>query len=255
MSNLTLAEFIDQVGKAAQSYYPQYKILPSLCIAQALLESNKADYKKGLLSLSGLARECNNFYGMKWNSTCHCDRKAYKTKEWDKVTQQYIEIIAYFRKYPTMSDGIKGYFDFLTYKRYKNLQEITNYRTACELIRTDGWATSPTYTQNLIKRIEDLQLYRYDEPVINKAAGQTNNNKPLLKKGMRDSELGADYIKSWQLYLSTLGFSTVGLPDGVFGQKTEDAVMQYQAAYNTNHKDKPLIVDGIIGPATWATIL
>lgn len=250
MSNLSLTEFIDQVGKAAQSYYPQYKILPSLCIAQALLESNKADYRKGLLTLSGLARDCNNFYGMKWNSTCATDKKAYKTKEWDGT--KYIEIVAYFRKYPSISDGIRGYFEFLTYKRYKNLQGVTDYKKACELIRTDGWATSPTYTQNLIKRIEDLQLYRYDEAILNnkpvvekKPSGSKNNNMPLLKKGMRDSTLGADYIKSWQNYLSLLGFKCT--PDGIFGRKTEDAVMQYQATKN-------LVIDGIIGPATWATL-
>ena len=32
-------KFIDQIGKAAQAYYPKYQILPSLVIAMAIKES------------------------------------------------------------------------------------------------------------------------------------------------------------------------------------------------------------------------
>lgn len=241
---MELNDFIEEIGNAAIKYYPQYKILPSLCIAQALLESNKADYKKGLLKLSGLATECFNYYGMKWNSTCNCDRKAYKTKEWDGT--KYVDVIAYFRKYPSSELGIKGYFDFLTYKRYKNLQNVTDYKKACELIRTDGWATSPTYTANLIERIEFLQLYKYDEKVGVVTTNGVTTKHPTLRRGQKDSMLGADYIRSWQTYLSMLGFTCH--IDGIFGRETEDVVMQYQAFKKLKH------IDGIIGPETWGTL-
>ena len=164
MVDTSLYEFIDAIGHAAQSYYAEYQILPSLCIAQALLESNKADYRKGLLSLSGLAKDCHNYFGMKWSEGCGCDYKEYRTGE-QKKTGEYYTISAKFRKYKSLEDGVRGYFQFLQYKRYANLRGVTDYKVACNLIRQDGWATSLTYTENLIKRIESLQLYRYD-PIV-----------------------------------------------------------------------------------------
>ena len=47
-----------------------------------------------------------------------------------------------------------------------------------------------------------------------------------------------------QRRLSDLGYSQVGIPDGVFGPKTDEAVRQYQQANG-------LVVDGIVGPLTW----
>ena len=160
---MTLDEFIEKVGRSAQKYYSQYRILPSLCIAQALLESNKGNYKNGVLNLSGLATECHNYFGMKWTEGCGCDYKEYKTKE-QRKDGSYYEITARFRKYPDIDSGIRGYFDFLQYPRYANLKGVTSYQDACNLIRADGWATSLTYTENLIARIEYLQLYRFDPP-------------------------------------------------------------------------------------------
>lgn len=55
MSN---GDFIRMIGDAAVSYYPQYKILPSLTVAQAILESN--------WGRSRLSVECHNYFGMKW---------------------------------------------------------------------------------------------------------------------------------------------------------------------------------------------
>ena len=159
-----LQAFIDKVGKAAQGYYSQYKILPSLCIAQALLESNKVSYKVGL-KLSGLAANDHNYLGMKWSQGCGCDYREYKTSE-QRADGSYYQVVARFRKYPSLEAGIKGYFDFLQYPKYSNLKGVTDYRRACELIRQDGWATGLSYTQNLVARIKYLKLYEYDKPVI-----------------------------------------------------------------------------------------
>ena len=91
-------DFIKMIGDAAVSYYKEYRILPSLTIAQAILESNWGK--------SGLSRDCYNFFGMKWVSGCGCDFKEYKTKE-QKKDGTYVTITARFRKYRSVSDGIK----------------------------------------------------------------------------------------------------------------------------------------------------
>lgn len=64
---------------------------------------------------------------------------------------------------------------------------------------------------------------------------------PTLKKGST-----GEYVKHWQLFLTLQGIDC-GLPDGIFGPKTEKGVKQWQ-------KEHGLVADGIIGPKTWASI-
>lgn len=151
------ADFIKMIGDAAVRYYRDYGILPSLTIAQAILESN--------WGRSGLSRDCYNFFGMKWSKGCGCDYKEYKTKE-QKKDGSYITITAKFRKYNSVSEGIKGYYDFLQYKRYQNLRGVTDYNKACDLIRQDGWATSLSYAYNLKNYIKQYDLDDYDIDVL-----------------------------------------------------------------------------------------
>lgn len=151
---MTNQEFIEKVGQAAVKYYGQYKILPSLTIAQAILESRWGKSK--------LAVECHNYFGMKWVQGCGCAYKTYKTGEQRPDGKRYT-VEAKFRAYKTMSEGIKGYYDFLQYSRYKNLKGVKDYKKACLLIKEDGWATSLNYTKNLISVIETHHLDRYDK--------------------------------------------------------------------------------------------
>lgn len=154
---MTNSEFIKKIGNAAVKYYDKYKILPSLTIAQAILESNWGK--------SGLAKDCHNYFGMKWVEGCGTAYKEYPTKE-QRSDGSYYTVKARFRKYPNLEQGIKGYYDFLQYQRYKNLKGVTDYKEACKLIRLDGWATSLTYTNNLIKLIEAYKLTDYDKKAI-----------------------------------------------------------------------------------------
>jgi hypothetical protein len=154
---LEQSKFIEMIGNAAVSYYRDYGILPSLTIAQAILESNWGK--------SGLSKDCYNFFGMKWSRGCGCDYKEYKTKEQNK-DGSYKTITAKFRKYNSVSEGIKGYYDFLQYKRYQNLRGVTDYNKACDLIRQDGWATSLKYAQNLKSYIKQYSLDDYDLDVL-----------------------------------------------------------------------------------------
>lgn len=151
---MTNQEFIEKIGQAAVKYYDKYKILPSLTIAQAVLESRWGQSK--------LAVECHNYFGMKWTQGCGCDYKVYKTGEQRTDGTRYT-VEAKFRSYKTMSDGIKGYYDFLNCQRYKNLRGVTDYKKACKLIKEDGWATSLNYTKNLISVIETHHLHKYDK--------------------------------------------------------------------------------------------
>lgn len=190
------SEFIKKIGNAAIKYYSKYKILPSLTIAQAILESN--------WGRSGLSADCHNYFGMKWVEGCGTAYKEYSTKE-QRSNGEYYTIKARFRKYPSLEAGIKGYYDFLQYPRYKNLKGIKDYKEACKLIRLDGWATSLTYTNNLIKLIETYKLYDYDKKALgvtsesgnsNNKNKNNNNNKRYYRKYTGKSASLVDALKA-----------------------------------------------------------
>lgn len=141
-SALTAAQqnFIEKIGISAQRYYPTYKILPSLTIAQACLESS--------YGASALAQHYN-FFGMTAGSSWTgktCTIGSYK-----------------YRSYNSYDEGIKGYYDFITgISRYSNIIGETDYKKACQKIKDDGWAEDPSYTSKLIKIIESNGLTKYD---------------------------------------------------------------------------------------------
>lgn len=64
--------------------------------------------------------------------------------------------------------------------------------------------------------------------------------RPVLKKGDRN-----EYVRSWQTYLNANGYQC-GKADGIFGDKTEKAVMKWQQDHG--------IEAGYVGSRTWATI-
>ena len=131
------------------------QLLPSLCIAQACLES--------AYGTSELAVQANNLFGIKasnWSGRVY--NKA--TKEWDG--SKYITITAGFRAYDTMVACVEDYIKKLTtMPRYSNLVGCTDINKACEYIRADGWATSPTYTSSLLAVVKQFNLTRYDAAI------------------------------------------------------------------------------------------
>lgn len=164
--------FIETIGAAARKYYKVYNILPSLVIAMAIKESGWGK--------SRLSKEHYNFFGMKWVSTCGTKWVEYSTKEWDKKIQQYITIKAKFRSYAGIEEGIKGFYDFLQYKRYANLKGETDPAQACIKIQQDGWSTSPTYATSLYNDyIIKYGLTAYDTPDVQ----PDSDTKPYYIKG------------------------------------------------------------------------
>ena len=156
-------DFINMIGSAAVSLYNKYKILPSLTIAQAILESGWGK--------SGLSKDCYNYFGMKWSKSCGTEYKEYSTKE-QNADGSYVTIKAKFRKYASVEAGIQGYYDFLQYPRYTNLKGVTDYQKACDLIRQDGWATSLSYATNLKKYITTYKLASWDQKVLGGTTGE-----------------------------------------------------------------------------------
>ena len=152
---MTKQEFIDAVAKAVVEYAPQYGIcVHSPIIAQAILESN--------WELSTLSARYHNYFGLKTGS--NWTGKAVNLKTFEEYTPGvHVQIRDDFRVYDSLEDGIRGYFEFIQYPRYKNLKGITDPEDYLQTIKDDGYATSSKYVENNMALIRQYNLTQYDE--------------------------------------------------------------------------------------------
>ena len=135
---------------------------PSAIIAQAICESGWGDSK--------LASKYNNYFGMKCGSSWKGKYTDLKTKE-EYTKGTLTDIRAKFRAYDTLEQGIRGYFDFISAKRYANLKKANSAHEYIEMLKADGYATSSTYVDTVynIWRINDLG--KYDKGVATPVGG------------------------------------------------------------------------------------
>lgn len=151
---MTHKEFIEVIAKYVIKYANDYGIkVHSPIIAQAILESGWGG--------STLASKYNNFFGLKCGGSWKGKSVNMATKE-EYSVGTLTDIRANFRVYDSIEDGVKGYFEFISYSRYSNLKGVTNPEEYCKLIKADGYATSSTYVTNLMRVIRDNNLTRFD---------------------------------------------------------------------------------------------
>lgn len=145
-------KFIETIASEAIEGYKEYKILPSLTIAQAILESS---WGKSTLSL-----EANNLFGIKAYDDWSGSSIPKHTKEY--IKGQTVVVCANFKVYDSCSESIKDHNYLLSSDRYKAVRDANNYVEACYAIYNCGYASSPNYTNSLIKIIDTYKLYNYD---------------------------------------------------------------------------------------------
>ena len=150
---MTNSEFVEQIAEYVKKYAGMCGIkVHSPIIAQAILESGWGKSK--------LASKYHNYFGMKCGSSWRGKYTDMKTKEeYKKGT--LTDIRAKFRAYDTLEQGIRGYFDFISAKRYANLKKANSAHEYIEMLKADGYATSSTYVDTVynIWRINDLGKY------------------------------------------------------------------------------------------------
>lgn len=195
---MTHQEFIQQVAYYVQQYAPQYGIkVHSPIIAQAILESGWGKSK--------LASAYHNYFGLTCGSGW--DGKSVDMKTWEEYTPGVkTDKTRSFRVYDSMAAGIRGYFDFIQYPRYRNLKGVTDPKRYLELIKADGYATASNYVSAVYSIVTGYHLTEYDtnpapapaagtEPVAQTAAysfsvhevrqGQTGKSVALMQKCLR----------------------------------------------------------------------
>ncbi|AQW22342.1 mannosyl-glycoprotein endo-beta-N-acetylglucosamidase [Lentilactobacillus curieae] len=151
-------KFIRTIAPEAQKLQGQYNILPSITIAQAILESQWGE--------SDLASKYNNLFGVKAQGGL--SKSVYlDTQEF--VNGEYVTVKARFQVYSSYSESLSDHARLLAMgtkwnpNQYADVVNATNYVQAAKGLQTDGYATDPAYTQKLIQIIKTYKLYRYDD--------------------------------------------------------------------------------------------
>jgi flagellum-specific peptidoglycan hydrolase FlgJ len=151
-----MSNFIREIAPYAQRIQEKYKILASLVIAQACLESN--------FGQSGLAQKGKNLFGVK--GSYNGQSVTMRTHEYEKGKKVWID--APFRQYPSwyesLEDLAKLYHNGVSWDRnkYKSIIGETNYILACKKVQECGYCTDPNYAAKLIQIIEKYNLTQYD---------------------------------------------------------------------------------------------
>lgn len=173
------------ISKVAGYAVKDKRILPSLTIAQAILESGWGQ--------SGLTRNANALFGIKANSGWKGKVYSAKTKEcYDGVNFTTIKDV--FRAYDSWEESVNDHTAFLCgLTRYKKVVNEKCYKTACKAIKAAGYATDPSYAEKLITMIEQYGLYRYDaDSTYTGAESTTEPAKPDTDKTTTANTDGAN---------------------------------------------------------------
>lgn len=142
------SEFIKTIGLLARNEYLSREkwILPSVCIAQAALESGWNLQAKTLFGIKG---------------------KGFTASTTEYYNGHKVQIQDSFRSYPNVASAVVGYYDFLANTpRYKNAINNTDPNKAVYYLihTTDGapYATDPNYIQKITSIISKYSLTAYD---------------------------------------------------------------------------------------------
>ncbi|WP_051623599.1 glycoside hydrolase family 73 protein [Clostridium hydrogeniformans] len=147
------SEFVEKVSVGAVESYKKYNVIPSITIAQAILESGWGK--------SGLTAKANNLFGIKafgWKGAF----VEMLTAEYKGDGSKYY-ITARFRAYNSWEESIEDHSKVLMQSNFAGVRSATNYRDAAHALRAGGYATDPGYPQLIISTIEMYGLYKYDK--------------------------------------------------------------------------------------------
>ncbi|QNK89457.1 N-acetylmuramoyl-L-alanine amidase [Sporosarcina sp. resist] len=153
--------FIDRLSPFAIKHGRAHGVLPSLIVAQGILESASGT--------SELAIKANNLFGIKSGSGWSDDVYTKRTAE-HKTDGTIYYIDADFREYPTFEgcviDLVNKYVNgtgWEPHNRYASVLNQTDYKKATAAVKAAGYETDVNYPEKLNKLIEQYELTKYDK--------------------------------------------------------------------------------------------
>jgi hypothetical protein len=170
--------FITQLAALACAEYAKREkwVLPSVCIAQAALETG--------WGTSGLMTKANAYFGIKAGTSWKGKVYSSKTSEcYDGVN--YTTITDTFRAYDNVEASVADYYDLICgATRYAGAVNNADAESAITAIKNGGYATSPTYVKNVMSIINTYNLTQYDtRDGSNQAAASGTSNQAAESTG------------------------------------------------------------------------
>lgn len=208
--------FIEMIAPLAQKAYRTLgKVKPSVCIGMACIES--------AYGTSQIMKKHNAYFGQKVGTgktaVKYWSMKFFTSSTKEEYTLgQHTTIRAAFRAYDSAEQSVFNYYELLNTSLYSKVLATSDYREQMQQIKACGYMTSSTEVNSVITIIEKYGLTKYD--VMDNPYTLTVDT---LKRGDR-----GDSVKWLQFQLNANG---AGLDiDGIFGPKTEEAVINCKKA-------------------------
>lgn len=142
--SLKTDRFIKAIAPLAQAEYQNRSrwVLPSVCIAQAAIESGWNPKAKTLFGIKGAGN-------------------TLKTTEY--INGKYIATTASFKSYPSLAAAVHGYYDLITENsRYSAAVNNPDFQSTARAIKAGGYATDPNYANKIISIVRNYGLTKYD---------------------------------------------------------------------------------------------
>lgn len=238
-NKITREEYIRTYKDIAINEMNRSGIPASISLAQGMLESDNGN--------SRLAREANNHFGIK----CH---------EWTgkKIYHDDDEKGECFRKYNSVEDSYKDHTDFLMNgSRYVFLFYLDqiDYKRWARGLEKAGYATDRSYAGDLIRIIEENELYVFDKPQKRRRrkeqvpketyAGTDSAVIDKLQTGQAESGSGKvtdiDISQRQILNRNRIDYIIVNKGDTYLGLSEEFKLLPFELArYNEIERNAPL---------------
>jgi hypothetical protein len=182
----------------------------------------------------------NNLFGIKADPSWRGLTQDRPTWEWNPATQSVEHIVARFRDYPTLAEGIEDHFNFLKANgRYRDVFDRDDTMSDEEYFRRlqkAGYATDPNYAANLTSVLSTIRKL-----MGNMSADGAASPPPQTRLLHVGCGPGPD-VAALQ--------TALGIPaDGVFGHKTQAAVIAWQKTHPECGD-----ADGIVGALTRSSL-
>ncbi len=144
--------FIKKVAELCKDDWKNYKILPSMSIAQACLETG--------YGTSDLYIYANALYGIKATGWSGEIFRTYSPEVINGKTE-YLE--SDFRKYNSLAESVADHGKLLQGANYKAVVGKKSFKKAVLALQAAGYATSPTYAKTLWNIYKTYNLGQYDK--------------------------------------------------------------------------------------------
>lgn len=178
-SNIQINKFLNKIVPIVQKEYLKrdHWVLPSVCIAQAALES--------AWGTSAMMTKANAYFGIKAGSNWKGKVYSSKTKEC-YAGIGFTTITGVFRAYDSLADSISDYYNLIcNNSRYASAVNNSNPRNTITAIKNAGYATDLNYISDVMAIINKYNLTKYDALVSIKYKGhcQTLGDTAIVKDG------------------------------------------------------------------------